>query len=456
MAFRRAGIRTRAALAFSCVVLVVVGGVSAALIYTVGPWIYSVTRSQAAEQFHSEAQQVQSERPNNISDLRDLLPWDVTAIVGDRVVNVGTAKQSDINPAFRTGGDTPLKVRKLPWGPNRVMLGTVITIRGAPGDGGAGQRVELYSIRPLLGVTDTIKSTVKVVALVSLAALVLSALLAAWLAGLVVRPLRRLDEAAARAANGDTTVRLPQQGVPELAELTATFNQMMRTHQNRLDQSKRFAADVSHELRTPLAALVPASEILEEEKGSMSPDAQVAAGLLIAESRNLARLVDDLIELSRYDSGRAALHLQPTDLVALSHNTIRHRGWQNDVSVAATPGRIHADVDPRRIELVVANLVGNAVRHGQPPVVLRLQGDATHATITVENAGPAIPAEVQAQLFNRFYKGEIARTRSEDQGGSGLGLSLVKENVQLHHGTVAVESVDGRTAFTVRLPLRAG
>lgn len=439
------GIRGRAVLASVLIVLLVAGGTAVAVVTTVGTWVYSVARSQAQDQFLQEARRIEQARPLTARDMN--LSPDTTVVVDGRIVRLGTAKSADLTPDVTSANHTDLQVLRRTKGPYRVLFGTQVTIAGPPGSNGL--QVQLYSVRPLLGVHDKIVSIIKVVGICLGLGVLLGAVVALWLSRYIVRPLRRIDRAAARASDGDLTVRLGEQGAPELEQLVGSFNSLMDTHHHSLQQSRRFAADVSHELRTPLAALLPAGEVLQEESATMSADAREAAGLLNSEIQNLVRLVEDLIEISRHDSRQVSLELSEVDLVALTREVLDHRGWPDVVTVRAEPSGVTAQVDRRRIELVIANLVGNAVRHGRPPITIDLRATTTSAVIEVTNAGDPIPPEIQDRLFDRFYKAETARTRTQ---GSGLGLALTLENVRAHDGTIEVRSDAAYTAFRVTLP----
>lgn len=441
------GIRGRAVLASVIVVLLVAGGTAVAVVTMVGSWVYSVSRSQAQDEFLQEARRIQAAQPSDAS--RIIASPDMTIVVDGRIIRLGTAKQADLTPEITAGNVRDLVVARRAVGPYRVLFATQVTVRGAPGSGGRGQPVQLYSVRPLLGVHDKIVSVIKVVGTCLAIGLILGAVVALWLSRYIVRPLKRIDQAAARASDGDITVRLGPQGAPELERLVESFNGLMDTHQHSLQQSRRFAADVSHELRTPLAALLPAGEVLQEESATMSADAREAAGLLNTEIHNLIRLVEDLIDISRHDSRQVELTVTDVDLVVLTHEVLEHRGWREQVAVRAQEAQLVVSADRRRIELVIANLVGNAVRHGRPPIAIHLFCEPDAAIIEVVNTGDPIPPAVQDRLFDRFYKAETARTRTQ---GSGLGLALTLENVRAHHGTIHVRSDRTATAFRVTLP----
>jgi two-component system sensor histidine kinase MtrB len=291
--------------------------------------------------------------------------------------------------------------------------------------------------------------------------LVLIVVLAQLAARRVLRPVRQLAGAAGRLAEGDLRIRLTATGADEMTDLVHTFNEMASSLQTKVAElsrmhalSQRFAGDVSHELRTPLAAMLAVTDLLDEQAGSFSGDAGAAARLVIRETSNLNRLVADLIEISRFDAGSAALVIDVVNLADAVHNCLRVRGWTQEVVVESLPN-LPVWVDPRRLDVIIANLVGNALRHGAPPVTLQAWTHRSHGrgwlSLRVSDRGPGLPAKVLPHVFERFYKADTARTRSE---GSGLGLAIAWENARLHEGSIeATNSPDGGAAFTLHLPL---
>lgn len=292
------------------------------------------------------------------------------------------------------------------------------------------------------------------------AALALAVVLALLAARGVLVPVRKLRHATRRIAEGRLDTRLAVNGSDELADLSHTFNETAAALETSVAElremearARRFAADVSHELRTPLAAMSAVTDVLDEDAARLDPDTATAVRLISEETVKLARLVDDLMEISRFDAGAAVLHLDEIDLAESIRRTLAARGWTDTVETELPPPHaVRARVDPRRVDVVVANLVGNALKHGARPVRVRLSGDDTVAVIEVRDSGPGIPPDVLPHVFERFYKSDSARIRSE---GSGLGLSITAENVRLHGGTVrAAGHPAGGAVFTVELPLR--
>ncbi|MFI0257566.1 sensor histidine kinase [Streptomyces sp. NPDC017056] len=291
----------------------------------------------------------------------------------------------------------------------------------------------------------------------ALPALALAVVPALFAARRVLLPVRRLREAAERITSGELDTRSPVTGRDELADLTATFNDMARALEKddaelrRMEaNARRFAADVSHELRTPLAAMSAVTEVLDEDAARLDPDTADAVRLISSETAKLARMVEDLIEVSRFDAGAADLHLDEIDVAVALRKTLQLRGWQDQVDTELPDG-LRARFDPRRIDVVVANLVGNALRHGGTPVRLTAYARTGRLRIDVADRGPGIDPEALPHVFERFYKADAARARS---GGSGLGLAIAMENVRLHGGTLrAANAPDGGAVFSVDVPL---
>ena len=455
------GLRTRLVLVFIAIVVIIAGATAGVVSFMARSWIYSNAQDVATAQFRDELQYVNGTPVEELTpaNLQQIFQSDMTLIVDGEVIRQGSVDAATIPPSFDEGLDSPKLIRFERLDSQRIMLGMSVNVVDMSADDSYDNEtlVKAVTIRPLVGVQDKFDDLLRAVGLTLAAGVLVSGLLGLWIASTLVRPLKRLDKAAARAADGDLSVRLPEDGVAELAQVTTTFNNMVARNEAVIrgleeseEQSRRFVADVSHELRTPLAALVPVSEILREEIPNLPPDAAAAARIVSSEIGKLTRLVEDLIEMSRHDSQQARLVLDDVDLVELTERTLESRGWTDTVELRA-PESVSARVDSRRIDIVVANLVGNALRHGAPPVRVELSVESGFSVITVVDHGPGISPEDRQAIFRRFYKVDTARGRSE---GSGLGLSLAVENVHLHGGTIGVDQVDGRTVFTVRLPRR--
>jgi two-component system sensor histidine kinase MtrB len=286
---------------------------------------------------------------------------------------------------------------------------------------------------------------------------VLSAAVGAVAASGVLRPIRRTRDAVQGLEDGVFETRLPEAGSDELADLARSFNHMAQTLQSTIAElralesgHRQFVADVSHELRTPLTALTTAADMLEAHGAGLDDTGRRAARLLVEETRRLRVLVEDLMEISRLDAGAASMSWAPVDLAVALPAALETRGWDGQVATRL-PAEATTWADPRRLDAIVANLVGNALEHGRPPVVLSAAVDGDQVVIEVTDRGDGITDEHLPHVFDRFYKADPARPRSE---GSGLGLAIARENAHLHGGEVTVSSGSDGTTFTVVLPLR--
>jgi two-component system, OmpR family, sensor histidine kinase MtrB len=276
----------------------------------------------------------------------------------------------------------------------------------------------------------------------------------------VLLPVRRLAQATQRMSGGDLSVRIQPRGRDELAQLVTSFNGMASALEDKVGELKQmeararqFADDVSHELRTPLTAMTAVADILHDHPG-LAGDAATAARLVRQEVIHLNRLVEDLIEISRFDAGTAQLVTDETDVETAVGQCLRARGW---FSVGTdVPAGLTARLDRRRFDVILANLVGNALRHGGPPVTVKagIQADdqgGGQLAMEVRDHGHGLPTTAIPHIFDRFYKADTARARSD---GSGLGLAIAWENARLHGGHIhAGNHPDGGAVFIVSLPL---
>jgi signal transduction histidine kinase len=281
----------------------------------------------------------------------------------------------------------------------------------------------------------------------------LAALAGALFAREALRPVARASEAAHSLAEGLLETRLPVEGQDEFGSWAQAFNEMASALETKISalsaaqaRERRFTADVAHELRTPLTALVGEASLFKEHLDRMPDQARRPAELLIEDVGRLRRLVEDLMEISRLDAGAEALQPEATDLAAAVAAVMRARGWDGRVQLDAE--KTIVTTDPRRLERIVANLVGNALEHGGDAVAVRVGRDGEHAFVEVADQGPGIPPEHVPHLFERFYKADPSRSGP----GSGLGLAIAHENARLLGGKIEVWSEPGEgTRFTLRL-----
>jgi two-component system sensor histidine kinase MtrB len=288
-------------------------------------------------------------------------------------------------------------------------------------------------------------------AVISLIALVVALLSARQ----VLRPVRRLSAAAQALGQGRLDTRLPVHGQDELAELTARFNDAAAALELSVSElrsleamSRRFVADVSHELRTPLTAMTAVADVLYEEANRLPEAPAEAVRLVLHEIERLRELVEHLIEISRFDAGTAVLSLEQVNVADAIQDCLDVRGWTDQVRVNASQNLV-VNLDPSRFDVIVANLVGNALKHGAPPVLVSARATENGLEVKVRDHGKGIPPEAMPHVFDRFFKAGAGRTRSQ---GSGLGLSIARANVHLHGGTISVRAQNPGTLFTVWLP----
>lgn len=414
---------------------------------------------QAAADFDVPADEVALTR--FAGGVADGLGGDTVVVASYRSLTASSDASADhtrISPALREAVRTRKRMsfqRVERHGSPYLVVGTPVTFDGTTPSG-----LDVFAVTSLraesedtAGVLDAVRDGIVPVVL-------LAAVLALAAAGTVLRPVRELGRATRRHAAGDLTSRVRARGRDELADLARDFNKTADALEESVDElreqdarAKRFVADVSHELRTPLAAMTMVATVLDEDAETLPPDVAHAARTVSEETAGLARLVDDLMEMSRFDSGAARLDLTATDLAEAVRATLSLRALAHRVR-AELPEGVRAMVDRRRVDVIVANLVGNALRHGAEPVTLTLATDPAGDWVTVEVAdrGPGLAPEVLAHVFDRFYKADTARTRSE---GSGLGTAIALENARLHGGTIeAANRPDGGAVFTLRLPWR--
>jgi two-component system sensor histidine kinase MtrB len=283
----------------------------------------------------------------------------------------------------------------------------------------------------------------------------LAGLVGALLARRTLAPVARASTAARSLAEGLLDTRLPVESSDEFGAWAASFNEMADALEAKITElseaqarERRFTADVAHELRTPLTAIVNEASLLADHIERMPPEARRPAELLVEDVKRLRDLVEDLMEVSRLDAGTQPVRPEPLDLGSLVAAALRARGWEDRVALDA--GEVVLTTDHRRVERIVANLVGNALEHGGRDVSVRVGADGVGAFVEVADRGPGIAREDLPHLFERFYKADPARTGR----GTGLGLAIALENARLLGGDIEVWSEPGVGArFTLRLPV---
>ncbi|HJO80511.1 MAG: ATP-binding protein [Acidimicrobiales bacterium] len=313
---------------------------------------------------------------------------------------------------------------------------------------------DYFAVVDLADVEDTLGNLQIVLFGASIFATLVAAIFGAWVSQRTLLPLRRVRSAAEAIAGGRLDTRLEPQTDPDLDRLADSFNEMARALEERILRDARFASDVSHELRSPLTTLKASVGVLEARREELSERSQTALTLLSDDLERFTRLVVDLLEISGYDAGAAALELSEVQVAQFL--TAATRGTVSvPLQLPLRAGDLMIRADKRRLARLISNLLDNADRYGGGATSIIVESDISALRIAVEDQGPGVPPEERTAIFERFSRGSAGGRRSGDSG-TGLGLSLVIEDVKLHKGRVWVEDrPDGASGarFVIELPM---
>jgi len=341
-----------------------------------------------------------------------------------------------------------------------LAVGAPLTI---PGVG----KYELYYLFPLSQEQATLD-------LVQRTVLLVGALLILTLGGIayvvtrqVVSPVRVAARTAEKFSAGQLTERMSVRGEDDLALLATSFNGMASNLQDKINRledlsrvQQRFVSDVSHELRTPLTTVRMAADVIYESRDEFDPATARSSELLQTQLDRFEELLADLLEISRFDAGAATLDAEGIDARLLVDRAVEAarpfaQAQETELRVSA-PEQVIVELDSRRIDRVLRNLVLNAVEHGEGrPIDVTLGSDGEAMAITVRDHGVGLRPGESSLVFNRFWRADASRARTV--GGTGLGLSIALEDVRLHGGWLEAwgEPGDG-SCFRMTLPLKAG
>ncbi|MEV6506385.1 HAMP domain-containing sensor histidine kinase [Streptomyces sp. NPDC051642] len=338
----------------------------------------------------------------------------------------------------------------------------------------SGDNGSYYVAVPTAEVDNTINTLILVELSVTAAGLVAAGIAGYVLVGVATRPLRKVASTATRVSElplhtGEVTLneRVPESETDphtEVGQVGAALNRMLdhvhgalHARQQSEMRVRQFVADASHELRTPLASIRGYAELTRRGREQTGPDTKHALGRIESEASRMTLLVEDLLLLARLDAGRP-LQFDQTDLIPLVVDTIsdsRAAGMDHNwrLDLPDEPALVSADA--ARIQQVLINLLGNARKHTPPgtTITARVQRRGPWMCVDVEDNGQGIPPDLLPHVFERFARGDSARSRST--GSTGLGLAIVQAVATAHGGAVTVDSVPGRTVFTVHLPALA-
>jgi two-component system sensor histidine kinase MtrB len=306
----------------------------------------------------------------------------------------------------------------------------------------------LYFVFPARAVEDALAQLRLGLLAGGLLAILLALVTSGLIARGILRPVTAGARAARRIADGDLDARVPTGGPVEMARWAEDFNRMadsLQTTVTRLEeaqgQNRRFVADVTHELRTPLTALVAEASLLEGSLDGLLPDGRRAAQLLVADVRRLRTLVDDLLEISRFDAAAEQPSIQAIDLGRLVTAVVAARHPAAAVVLPAQP--VVVDSDPRRLERILGNLLDNARTHAPGAAVeVSLTPVAGGAVVVVADRGPGVAPDALPHLFDRFWKADPSRGGT-GAGSSGLGLAIAAEHAALLGGSLRARNRPG-------------
>jgi two-component system sensor histidine kinase MtrB len=331
-----------------------------------------------------------------------------------------------------------------------------------------GENYEVYHFFPLDEEEELLSNVRLAIVVVGLGLVLLLAAIAYLVARQVVTPVRLARQAAERLASGKLDERLKVRGEDDLARLANSFNEMaanlaLKIHQlEELSQVQRqFVSDVSHELRTPLTTVRMAADLLYDAREDFDPMAARSAELMQAQLERFESMLADLLEISRYDAGAATLDLDSVDVrqvvlraIEDSEALAERHGTRFDLRLPAEP--CMAEIDTRRVERILRNLLFNAIEHGEGrEIVVTVGADRDAVAVAVRDHGIGLKPGEDTMVFDRFWRADPSRARTI--GGTGLGLAISREDATLHGGWLQAWGQPGEgSQFRLTLPRTAG
>ncbi|MFI6596186.1 MtrAB system histidine kinase MtrB [Nonomuraea sp. NPDC050536] len=331
-----------------------------------------------------------------------------------------------------------------------------------------GENYEIYHFFPLTEEEAMLSNVRVAIIVVGLGLVLLLAAIAYLVTRQVVSPVRLARQAAERLASGKLDERLKVRGEDDLARLATSFNEMaanlaLKIHQlEELSQVQRqFVSDVSHELRTPLTTVRMAADLLYDAREDFDPMASRSAELMQAQLERFESMLADLLEISRYDAGAATLDLDSTDVrdvvlraIADSEALAERHSTRFELRLPNEP--CMAEIDSRRVERILRNLLFNAIEHGEgKDVVVTVSADRDAVAVAVRDHGIGLKTGEDTMVFDRFWRADPSRARTI--GGTGLGLAISREDATLHGGWLQAWGQPGDgSQFRLTLPRNAG
>lgn len=295
------------------------------------------------------------------------------------------------------------------------------------------------------------------VILVSLIAVLISVIVVYYTTTRLTRPFMEINEIVQKYSKGDYNVRIPISSIEEATQLAISFNTMADQLKDLEATRRSFVANVSHELRSPLTSMKGFLEAMQD--GTIGPDEyEKYIGIVLSETKRMAVMVNDLLDLARIESGKTALKLEIFDINELIRRTLitfeaRIYEHHMEVDVKFAQEQYYVEADSAQISQVLRNIIDNAIKYSPDDSKLRI---ATYAMkreiyVSIQDSGQGIPEQDIPHVFDRFYKVEKAHTPSK-QSGTGLGLSIVKRIIDQHNQTITLKSAKGKgSTFTFTL-----
>ncbi|MFV8053343.1 MtrAB system histidine kinase MtrB [Mycobacterium sp. 48b] len=328
--------------------------------------------------------------------------------------------------------------------------------------------LELYLIFPLNNEESTISLVRGTMLTGGVVLLGLLAAIALVVARQIVQPVRSASRIAERFAEGHLTERMPVRGEDDMARLAVSFNDMAESLSRQIQQleefgnlQRRFTSDVSHELRTPLTTVRMAADLIHDHSEDLDPALRRSTELMVNELDRFETLLADLLEISRHDAGVAELSVESVDLRSTVQSALDNVGHlaadaEVELDVNMPEGEVIAEVDPRRVERILRNLIANAIDHAErKPVRIRMAADEDTVAVTVRDYGVGLRPGEEKLVFSRFWRSDPSRVRRS--GGTGLGLAISIEDARLHQGRLEAWGEPGKGAcFRLTLPLVRG
>lgn len=301
------------------------------------------------------------------------------------------------------------------------------------------------------------EKTFNAMALAAVVAVCISVVIGSFVSRMLTRPIHRITSTAKQIRDGDLSARTGLRGDDEIDQLGETFDEMATSLEKDMKHEKRLTSDVAHELRTPLMAMLATVEAMQD---GVYPTDDEHLETVASETRRLARLVQQMLDLSRMENSTAPLNLEPVDMVPFVRSIVNGQERlfaDRDLRLRfADETQGHDDVveaDPDMITQCVINLMSNAMRYTPEGgwVVVSVLSDRKHVSIAVSDTGIGIAKDDLSRIFGRFWRADASRAR--EAGGLGVGLAVTKQIVERHHGYISVESELGKgTTFTIHLP----